>query len=220
VRKMTLVAVVAAGLLACLSGCMEPNSPPIARITASPSSGTAPLAVVFDAGSSSDADGVITAYSWSFGDGASAQGEAVTHTYGSPGYYVVTLRVTDDVGASDTATRAISVAGAPAAPIAVGAQRLLDEYDANEVAADMKYGGKLLAVAGYVDSINVNEFTGEPYVNLVGAPGEWTLFWVRCTFPLSAQASLAGLSKGAFVTIIGTCDGELLGSVMLDDCRF
>ncbi|HHJ19688.1 MAG TPA: PKD domain-containing protein, partial [Gammaproteobacteria bacterium] len=47
------------------------NQPPKAVMTASPASGTAPLTVQFTGTQSTDSDGQITGYTWSFGDGAS-----------------------------------------------------------------------------------------------------------------------------------------------------
>jgi len=55
--------------------------------------------VVFDGSGSTDRDGVITAYNWSFGDGNTAGGVAVKHTFRDPRLYTATLRVEDD---SDT----------------------------------------------------------------------------------------------------------------------
>lgn len=66
--------------------------------------------VVGFAGSGSrDADGMIASYTWSFGDGSSGSGFRVSHAYDSPGSYEVGLVVTDDKGATASATRAILV---------------------------------------------------------------------------------------------------------------
>jgi len=46
-------------------------------------------------------------FSWSFGDGSSASGNPVSHTYANPGTYTVTLNATDAVG--DLATKSYSV---------------------------------------------------------------------------------------------------------------
>jgi PKD repeat protein len=95
-----------------------PNELPNARITASPLSGSAPLAVDFDGGSSNDPDGTIVTYAWSFGDGSTASGATATHTYTSVGNFTVTLTVTDNVGAVASATLVTSVLPANQPPTA------------------------------------------------------------------------------------------------------
>ena len=54
---------------------------PTARFTASKFFGLAPLRVVFDASSSDGGDGTIVAYNWNFGDGSTATGATLTHTF-------------------------------------------------------------------------------------------------------------------------------------------
>ena len=83
------------------------NSPPEANFTAAPTSGAAPLLVVFHASASNDPDGTIDSYHWNFGDGATATGMNATHGYNTEGAYVVTLTVEDNEGA--TATESIIV---------------------------------------------------------------------------------------------------------------
>ena len=93
------------------------NIPPTASFTASPTSGDAPLAVSFNGSGSSDSDGSIASYAWSFGDGGSSSGVTAIHTYSSAGTYTVQLTVTDDDGSTGSATRTIEVAAAPVANI-------------------------------------------------------------------------------------------------------
>lgn len=50
-------------------------------------------------------DGSIVSWQWSFGDGAGSDDPEPMHTYASAGTYMVTLRVTDELGASDEAAR-------------------------------------------------------------------------------------------------------------------
>ena len=62
---------------------------------------------------SADADGTIASYAWDFGDGEQGTGEDAEHTYGAPGSYTVTLTVTDDTGATATATQQVTAALPP-----------------------------------------------------------------------------------------------------------
>ena len=83
--------------------------PPRATFTAEPGFGQAPLEVFFDAAESSDPDGEIVGYSWSFGDGGVATGRAPAHVFETPGHYTVTLTVTDDGGSRDQASSTVVI---------------------------------------------------------------------------------------------------------------
>lgn len=84
---------------------------PLAVITGLPScsGGQTGVAVDFDGSASRAADGVIVSYRWEFGDGQTAVGERVSHTYQQSGRYVVTLTVTDDKGTKGTANGYIDI---------------------------------------------------------------------------------------------------------------
>ncbi|MEA3642475.1 MAG: PKD domain-containing protein [Lamprobacter sp.] len=58
---------------------------------------------------STDSDGTIIEWSWSFGDGNSASSQHPTHDYSTQGSYTVTLTVTNDAGASDTRSQTVTV---------------------------------------------------------------------------------------------------------------
>lgn len=100
-------------------GTGSSNAPPRAKLSASPRSGKAPLAVRFDGSRSSDPNGNDDLASWSldFGDGtASVSGTGpppaeVTHTYADAGRFQATLTVSDAGGASDSATVQIRTRG-------------------------------------------------------------------------------------------------------------
>lgn len=90
------------------------NTPPVAALDASPTSGLAPLTVNFSAGRSFDADGDALTYSWDLdGDGVfgDAAGVSPTWTYSNPGARLVTLRVSDGRAGTSAATAKIRVRG-------------------------------------------------------------------------------------------------------------
>lgn len=92
------------------------NVPPVAAYTsvnAVDGTGAArPQVFDFDASTSSDADGQIVSYKWSFGDNsAEDSGQTVQHTFPNPGEFSVTLTVTDNLGGTDVETRTIDATG-------------------------------------------------------------------------------------------------------------
>ena len=94
-----------------------PNYSPIARFTQIPSSGEAPLKVLFDASTSSDPDGSIVSYAWSFGDGGTGSGIIISHTYISAGTYTAWLTATDNDGGTDTVTHSSLVQSPTPTPV-------------------------------------------------------------------------------------------------------
>jgi PKD repeat protein len=96
------------------------NQAPTARATATPTAGDAPLTVAFDGTGSSDPEGRPLAFSWDLnGDGTfgDATGATATHTYTSSGVVTAGLRVTDDVGATDTDTVTITIGNTAPNPV-------------------------------------------------------------------------------------------------------
>jgi PKD repeat protein len=87
------------------------NKPPTASASANPTSGTAPLAVGFT-GSGTDTDGTIASYAWTFGDGGTSTQQSPSHTYAAAGNFTATLVVTDNGGATGSATVTVSVSSA------------------------------------------------------------------------------------------------------------
>ncbi|WP_135305364.1 PKD domain-containing protein [Haloarcula amylovorans] len=95
-----------------VSVTVEPvNEDPTADISG-PTSAQVGEELTFDATASDD--GSIASYEWDFGDGETATGQSVTHTFDATGDYDVELTVTDDEGATATATQTVSVNAAPA----------------------------------------------------------------------------------------------------------
>ena len=86
------------------------NQAPTVQAAADPNGGTAPLTVRFTA-AGRDPEGDAIMYVWSFGDGGSAGGTGVTHTYTTPGTYNARVTVTDPDGATGSATVQVVVTG-------------------------------------------------------------------------------------------------------------
>jgi PKD repeat protein len=67
----------------------------------------------FDGGDSSDSDGSIVDYAWTFGDGSSGSGVNVSHVYLQAGTYQVTLTVTDDGGLTGETAHTVQITEEP-----------------------------------------------------------------------------------------------------------
>jgi PKD repeat protein len=85
------------------------NPPPVVTFSVSNSYPRAGDIVRFDASTSYDANGEITNYAWNFGDGNTGSGEQTVHSYLENGDYVVALTLTDDQGATATASHVVMV---------------------------------------------------------------------------------------------------------------
>lgn len=86
----------------------------ISQIAADIVTGTAPLAVHFQASTQGGLSPVT--YNWSFGDGARSTLATPDHVYATAGNYLVRLTVTDASGGSATETLTVTVAAPPPGP--------------------------------------------------------------------------------------------------------
>lgn len=85
------------------------NQPPNASFTFN----CTDLSCSFNGSGSSDSDGTIASYAWTFGDGSSASGVTTNHSYAAGGTFNVTLTVTDDDGATDNDSQSVTVTAPP-----------------------------------------------------------------------------------------------------------
>ena len=96
------------------------NQPPVAAFVFAPQAPRTGDAVAFDGTPSTDADGTIVSYAWTFGDGGSGTGATPHHSFAQAGTYTVTLTVTDDLGDTATVSHAVTVSAPPLPPPAAG----------------------------------------------------------------------------------------------------
>jgi len=69
----------------------------IVNFTITPNSAKVGASLTFSDSGSVSPGHTITSYVWDFGDGVVKTGQSVTHDYGTPGSYSVTLTITDDI---------------------------------------------------------------------------------------------------------------------------
>jgi PKD repeat protein len=115
------------------------GSTPTVSLALSPASGSVPLNVDFTA----DVSGATASkYSWNFGDGASSTEAVPSHTYQAAGNYTAKVTVTDNSGATASASTVVAVAGTSS------------ESKLRVVQANISYGGH-----GTDNIINLNRTT-------------------------------------------------------------
>ncbi len=73
----------------------QADRPPVAKLSFSPEKPAVGTTASFDARNSYDPDGDVLSYTWTFGDGSSALGAEVTHTYSRDGVFTITLTATE-----------------------------------------------------------------------------------------------------------------------------
>jgi hypothetical protein len=89
-----------------------------------PYSGVTGVGVNLDGTGSSDPDGDVLTYAWTFGDGESGSGATVSHAYATVGGFTVTLTVTDPGDLSDGDEATVNIADVfPANAFVVGGNK-------------------------------------------------------------------------------------------------
>ena len=97
--------------------------------------------------------------------------------------------------------------------IQVSATQLYADYEANEIAADQKYKGKVLVVSGTIGDI-AKDIADDIYVTL---KGDDVIGDVQCFFSEAHTSTAAQLQKGQKITVKGKCDGKMM-NVILRGC--
>jgi hypothetical protein len=101
----------------------------------------------------------------------------------------------------------------------VTAGDLLKEFSGNALAADGKYKGKVIQVAGKFSSVQKTLLVYTLQLMPEDA-GDLNTSMVVCTLTEEGQAAAAQLQPGQKVTVQGTCEGQMIpGQVRMSQCR-
>ena len=95
----------------------------------------------------------------------------------------------------------------------LSANQLYREYQNNEVAADIKYKGKIVLVSGTIHDIS-KDILGKPFI-VIGGSGFFD--GAQCSFTRNQESVLGRLSKGQHVKIKGKVSGKF-GHVQVENC--
>lgn len=142
------------------------NLPPTAVATATPTSVVIGQTVSFNGAGSTDVDGTITSYAWTFGDGSTATGATASHAYAAAGTFTARLTVTDNTGNTASTTVAIGVADvvAPSVGISGGVFTPSVADNVGVVKVEWYFDGSLAATvtaAPFSFSLNLTPVAGQ-----------------------------------------------------------
>ena len=125
-HRVTLTVTDDSGTNASVSHMVDPNSRPVVwgRVSCNG------VTCAFDS-EAYDPDGTIVSHVWVFGDGSSAAGATVSHTYSLPGIHGATVTVTDNEGATASNTVTVVATAYPTASFTFTCDRLTCAFDAS-----------------------------------------------------------------------------------------
>lgn len=174
-----------------------PNKPPVAVISATPASAYGPVTVSVSAAGSSDPDGTIAGTVLNLGDGSSASGLTASHTYGNAGVYTLTATVTDNRGASSSASTTVTVKAPEVIVSSPSNGATVSALPA--VVANGFSGNPVVAMQVYVDSaLALTANSSNLNTRIALAPGPHTLIikgWDSASRAFSKTLSVTAVNQ-------------------------
>ena len=141
-----------------------PNTAPVPRLTATPTSGTKPVAVSFDAATSSDAEDInVASYALNFGDGSPVVTQlqsGFSHTYSTVGDFTASLLVTDSEGLQSATPATVLIKVSEVAQQAVTPFSFVERKD---VPINSFISSESVTLAGFTSSLPISVSEGLQY---------------------------------------------------------
>ena len=153
------------------------NQPPIAEANGD-YQGPVGAPIAFSSAGSTDADGTIATYSWSFGDGGASTAPNPAHTYAAAGTYVARLTVTDNHGATatDSARVVVGSVSPNVPPVARISAPLVGAVNAPVSLSGATSSDADGSIVGYAWILGDGETASGPVVaHAFSAPGTYTI---------------------------------------------
>jgi PKD repeat protein len=198
-KTVTLTVTDDSGGSASVSGEIHVASPPEASFTYDPAGPVSGAEVRFT-DASSDVDGTVVGWVWSFGDGGIVSERSPRHVYAAAGSYEVTLVATDDDGTTDTASTTLVVG--PADPATAPVALFRPDVPTRDVAATAN-GGVVVASSGYCCSGHdpaqmLDDVVGYPWATS-GVTGHYATIQVSAGAPVLVETiQVQPRSDGSF----------------------
>ena len=194
-------------------GAPVQNQPPVA----SGSVICTGLSCSFDGSGSSDSDGTVQSYAWTFGDGSTGTGEFPTHGYAVAGAQTYTLIVTDNEGAmSQTFTGTADPTGVTGPAISFNTSA--DGYTRSGTSLSITTPA---VTAGDTELLYVT--TSNASAGAISTPPGWSPVTSQASLPLqgavferTAGAGDTGTAVKATVTSAGPIAAQLLDYTNVD----
>ena len=189
--------------------------PPVANV-GGPYAGVAGTAVTFVGSGSSDPQGQVLTYAWTFGDGGTGTGVSPTHTYATPGNYTVSLTVSNTSSLSSTpATTTATITAAPDFTLSASPQSVAISTSDSEV-LDLN----VMPLNGFTGNVTVKLGTlpsgvtspSSSYTVVPGIPTQVTLNSTSTVPSTVAMLTLTGTSG----TLSHTAQVELTTNTAAD----
>ncbi|MDQ3177296.1 MAG: PKD domain-containing protein, partial [Actinomycetota bacterium] len=124
---------------------------------------------------SSDADGTIASWAWTFGDTGTSSEQHPKHTYLGPGTFDVTLTVTDDDGSTGSATQTIviGIADPGTAPVALFRPNVLGKNLASAPSGATVVAYSSFCCGGHEPWVMLDDVVGLPWAANKGTPNHF-----------------------------------------------
>ena len=184
------------------------NQPPTAAGTATCTG----LTCSFDGSASTDPDGTIRSYTWTFGDGSTGSGPFPSHTYAQAGAQTFTLVVTDNQGAASPtfSGTANPTDGTTGPAIAFGAST--DGYTKSGTSVSLTTPTVL---AGDTELLYVT--TSNATAGAITTPNGWTPVATQASLPVQAtvfRRTAAAGDTGSRLTVTVTSAGPIAAQLL------
>lgn len=179
------------------------NRPPVASFTALVTG----RKVTVDGTASTDPDGSVDGYAWSWGDGQSGTGATTSHSFVDDGSYRVSLTVTDDDGAQVSLTKTV-VVGNGQGPVARDAfgRTLATGWGSADVGGAWTLNGSsaLFSVAGGQGVLTVASAGSGPSAELAATSSVQADLTAKVT--IDKRADAGGLYAGLVGRRVGAAE--------------